>query len=835
MEDKKFIEDFVYKEIKEVAKLHNLDSEKIFEYYNICDLKINDLKKIEDLGIRSCVYEFLCLFPKNFYQDCLFQDIFKLIENIHNKKEKNYLVEKKTILKIKTLHSLMNDQSLNTINQKIAYIIYRRLFFIQNPDNEYDSNNEVELTTLLQQIRTDIFLYFNTLQIILKRDIENLNENHLKSYILRILKTLSNFNKNIEFNLKNISNKSIYFIKNKGRTKNFLHFYARVYLCPPQFIKYKNLGLNGGFHYLNKRKIIEPNSYNDDVKIKDKIWDFVRKQNETNFYIDKKMIEILNPDICAKLEKDKIINKEWGEFFSEIKDLSETEINDILKLEKYKNKLKKGYYLKDINNLDTLKKIEEKIENEKNKNNKTKVLDNLKKKQIFLKKLINENKLSYSPSISNKWIQKDFSYAFLIKIYLEFVEFFKDYDEALYFAIYFDFRGRYYHNSMVSPSNGWPFRFLYNFGLIKDNQKNNNILYILKNEDYSDILNSLEKRLGILNEKQKNYALWILMSIGAITIKKKEIIKDREFIDEGYKNYINKIRSSDLLETSELNYYYLILDDLPKEKWNRYLIKDVSGSIFQNAALILGIKDDESLNSLNIHGLVYKDPYFKLIEKIQENVDDDLKFLFTRKTLKKSIMTKYYNATLFTSFRYFIKEVRNIQNYDENKYDFIKIWLTFKKVYESLKNLEKEVFFQYSSEDYNNFLKKNKVKEIHYDDFSFSIICYKLFQTRIDLKVNEQRITCTNYQQSKEIFKTKTKNSMMPNIFHGEDSNRARSLINYYSQECFSIHDAFAISYLNVEKFIIDANSSFDINITREFYIGKNEIKYSTFSKYKAL
>jgi hypothetical protein len=43
---------------------------------------------------------------------------------------------------------------------------------------------------------------------------------------------------------------------------------------------------------------------------------------------------------------------------------------------------------------------------------------------------------------------------FSLKIYLEFIDFFQNYEGALYFILFFDFRGRHYYHSLVAPTQG---------------------------------------------------------------------------------------------------------------------------------------------------------------------------------------------------------------------------------------------------------------------------------------------------------------------------------------------------------------------------------------------
>jgi hypothetical protein len=313
--------------------------------------------------------------------------------------------------------------------------------------------------------------------------------------------------------------------------------------------------------------------------------------------------------------------------------------------------------------------------------------------------------------------------------------------------------------------------------------------------------------------------------------KKKKSIREEEFILEGLNNYLEKKKLEDYLENSELFYYYSIIEDINEEvRYDRYLLKDISGSIFQNASVILGLKEFSILNDLNLNGEVWTDPYWALIEEIRKNVDNGVLEFFNRKTLKKPIMTRYYNSTLYTSFKYFITEVRKMDSY--NDANFNKIWLNFKKIFDMMKNLEKDLMFKNSSEEYKIFLEKSKIKEIKFEDFSFSIISYELKPKRIDIIVKGKRITTTTYVQTKIEYKIKNKNSKIPNIFHGEDSWRARSLILDLRTGCFSIHDAFGVSACEVDELIIKANKLFNINTKRSFYISDNKIKEKIFSKF---
>lgn len=823
---------FIELEIKEMCEIHALDFEKIYTSFLITKLKTSDLSKIHDIRIRSAVYECLTLYPEEVFKTGLIDKIFKIIKEAHINNEKGYMAEKKTLLSLKELFSLQNDKNWEFLNYKLAFIVSRRLIFCFNGNIEYEQTGECEVSIILQQIITDVNCYINTLKIIHKFK-KNINEFHLKSFILRVLKLTADSDQKLEFELKKINSKTVYFLKSKYSCELFIHFYARVLLSSPIVIYWNNIGLNGGYHYLNKRRIIEPNIYNDKTEIVPEIIKFIEHQNKLGFYIDHDMVQSQKERIISQLKKDTEINKKWGEFFSDIDNLkssSHEQINNILNLESYRKKMKKNQYLKKINNIQTLKQVENELI--KNSNLTDKEKRKLENKKEMLENLIKKGIVEWDPKIYNTWIQKDFSYVYLIKIYLEYIRFFEDYKNPVYFVIYFDFRGRNYYNSMVSPTQGWPFRFLYYFEDedIKGEIENEEEAALINVNNYINIIIDIEKSIGILDQEKRLSLMWILISIGSLTISKKKTISEKEFINEGYNNYKNRIEIEDNLENSELAYYYLIIDNLNKNKKNRYIMKDISGSIFQNASIILGVKNKDKLKYLNLNNDDWHDPYAPLIEEIQKTIAPELVIFFNRKTLKKPIMTKYYNSKFYTSFNYFIKEVRKMKEFKDYHYE--KLWIEFKKVYETLKNLEKKLIFKHSNEEYNKFLKKEEIFNIEYDSFKFNIISFKLVPHRLDIKVNNKRITVTTYKQSKIIYSQKTNNSMIPHVFHGEDSHRARVLIKTFKYRCFSIHDAFAVSYSKVNRLIIIANITFNINEKRKFYMNDNKINEKLFSKF---
>lgn len=226
------MEKFVEYEIYELCKINNFDFKDTYRLYLNSKLDIEDLKKIKDLKVRSLIYECLVAYEKKLLSSNLINDVYEIVRNIHDTKEKGYLVEKKTLEKIKKLFEIQNNANYEFLCYKISYIISRRLFFVYNGNMECEQNNELDLSLLLQQIVTDIMSYLNMLKIH-NRVAEGFNETYLKSFVLRTLKNIEIKNKKIEFSLKKINGMTVYFVKSSYNREVFLHFYARVFLSEP--------------------------------------------------------------------------------------------------------------------------------------------------------------------------------------------------------------------------------------------------------------------------------------------------------------------------------------------------------------------------------------------------------------------------------------------------------------------------------------------------------------------------------------------------------------------------------------------------------------------------
>lgn len=302
------MDDFLKKEVKEICSLNGLDFDEIYNNFIKTKLNAEDLKLIENNITRAVVYECLTAYPEELTNSGLIEKIYEILINMHDGRERGFLVERKVLLKLKRIFHLQNGDDYNHLYYKIAYVISKRLFFTFNGEIECEQLGEVELSLILQQILTDLMSYISTLQIKHRISVD-FNDNHIKSLVLRATKLLSLIDEKIEIKLRKISNRTVYFIRSSYKTHIFFHFYARVLLSPSFIIRWKNLGLNGGYHYLNKRRIISSNIYNDYTHIKENIIEFVEKQNKLGFFLDKKMIKKQENEVVEQLKLDREINR----------------------------------------------------------------------------------------------------------------------------------------------------------------------------------------------------------------------------------------------------------------------------------------------------------------------------------------------------------------------------------------------------------------------------------------------------------------------------------------------------------------------------------------------
>jgi hypothetical protein len=179
-------------------------------------------------------------------------------------------------------------------------------------------------------------------------------------------------------------------------------------------------------------------------------------------------------------------------------------------------------------------------------------------------------------------------------------------NEKIYIPFFFDFRGRFYYNSPIGPTNLKFSRYFYNYGVYTNNEYNVKEISLIKEiiEKNMNYINEIKKMFNITKNLYYIHEsiLWILISIGKISIDKAKIeISMTDFLLEGISALKKKHVYNDLIDTIEYSHYVNILKSLNEDKLiKRPILKDATASFIQNLIRVLGYKDENSLKYANL-------------------------------------------------------------------------------------------------------------------------------------------------------------------------------------------------------------------------------------------
>lgn len=242
-------------------------------------------------------------------------------------------------------------------------------------------------------------------------------------------------------------------------------------------------------------------------------------------------------------------------------------------------------------------------------------------------------------------------------------------NSGFFLTYFFDFRGRLYSDSLISPIGNRIFRLLFNYGVYENHE-----------------IEALDKS----NEVELNYANYICQKTNLMQqyphinyntpLSKKiiftaffEISKavKSNFIErfEGRLNVQNFIDISieifNSLQLGKLNGYNLdfdskleilyavnILSHYNDGKQTKHIIyKDATASAIQLLMILLGSEDERNFKICNLRDDGYwYDTYYFIIDDFKKTYSlrlESVKY-FNRKNLKKTIMTYNYSATFYT-------------------------------------------------------------------------------------------------------------------------------------------------------------------------------------------
>ena len=167
--------------------------------------------------------------------------------------------------------------------------------------------------------------------------------------------------------------------------------------------------------------------------------------------------------------------------------------------------------------------------------------------------------------------------------------------------MHFDFRGRIYPRSCISPTRPKLFRYLYFYGYYINEEIQNLKIKNINNKQKQIIekyaLLKIYNNINLENEISLLYSYFCLFEIGKIfkndlSSEKNGICNDIDLLDFGNK-IINKIINNEIKLTfdQKLEYLYIIsgLEDLNKGLYKKLVIyKDATASGIQLLTVVLG-------------------------------------------------------------------------------------------------------------------------------------------------------------------------------------------------------------------------------------------------------
>lgn len=402
-------------------------------------------------------------------------------------------------------------------------------------------------------------------------------------------------------------------------------------------------------------------------------------------------------------------------------------------------------------------------------------------------------------------------------------------DESIlyYLPFMFDFRGRIYKLSSISPTFFKEIRYCmyFNNDSYDDNANINNEIIDMENM-INDIIkskfyyiNNIKNFINLNNisDKHKISVIWILISIGECFKSSlgSEVIIDK-FIEKGIEicNDIESLKNLNYSNKLKIIYFIKILEEFNNYKFiNRLISKDATASVFQHLLKILGSKNDMSYKYCNLDSSdTWYDTYQILINDWKDNSKeflnrlklDNFDYYFNRNTLKNTIMTQNYGAGTKKCIDTFFKK-NNISKSDSNYSKIVNVILSFYNY------ISKDNIILGDNTDLIITYYKDKSKEIHTRDLGISNISYYLLKKkRIDSTLKGVR-----YSQSYSILTDKEdlekyETSAKANYTHIQDACFAREII--YWMRTIAIHDSFAVSHNDITRLIATANYAMNLN-----------------------
>lgn len=416
-------------------------------------------------------------------------------------------------------------------------------------------------------------------------------------------------------------------------------------------------------------------------------------------------------------------------------------------------------------------------------------------------------------------------------------------NSKIYLPFKFDFRGRLYFLSKFSPTFNKAIRNALHWGMYEkseletlfhpfneliENALNPSVSY-LKEKNFMDIIN---KPVAV------QYAIvWLLISLAeTCKIELKKEVSLSKFVNKGLE-IINSFDSKfnakeDIEKFVKIQSIINTLKDIKNNIFKKKLIsKDATASVYQHLIKTLGWKNDDALRWCNLNSKdTWYDTYSFIIDMFKSLVSrsylTELEFnmLFTRKSLKKTIMTNNYGSTEYSCWNTFLNvNEEYIQNLSIEKKNEIRLF--FKFFYNFIH--EDDKFFYISSDKiHSTMLEKNFLLTIE-NDALVNLKYYKTLTKSIEIYVQNERFIKQEFILTSVLDEKKIKSSIRANYVHSLDSALVRWILKQV--RLITIHDCFMIDYINITYLVAKINEGMRITFDN-LKIEKPELNDKIFS-----
>ena len=391
----------------------------------------------------------------------------------------------------------------------------------------------------------------------------------------------------------------------------------------------------------------------------------------------------------------------------------------------------------------------------------------------------------------------------------------------IYLPFMFDFRGRLYYLSSASPTFYKEFRYCLWEGMYENLSTKTHYTNATIEKELDKTIHFIDNwtTFNFKNKKLsvKRGVIWILISIAEpfkTTLGK--TVTFAQFVKKGIElteTYEKRSKTYELSDRIKLFYLIKLLNEISRGEYKkRFIFKDATASVFQHMVKALNANNSDSIKYCNLSSIdTWYDTYSHIIENILSSqkltylTNEEFKYIFSRKHMKKLIMTENYGAG-FKRCWFEFKDSLKLEDLGELKTK--EIWKILENFYNALS--KNNTITLYPSDKIDDFFMKNENPEISlYDNSKIRIGYYKTEIRQIEIRYKNIRHSKKELFMSTEPDREKTKIAVKANYIQSMDA----ALVWWYIKEDagITIHDSFMSDWINVTYLISKINEGMRI------------------------